>query len=137
MFATGTGLGPYISILKTAEVWGSFEKIVLIHGAPLVKELAYADQIETWQQTNPDQFRFTSCVTREKNLAGLHGRVTELLANGELEEQVGLKIEKESSHVMLCGNHNMIDDMKASLAERGLRKHLRHKPGQITTEKYF
>ena len=137
MFATGTGLGPYISILKTAEVWGSFEKIVLIHGAPLVKELAYADQIETWQQTNPDQFRFTSCVTREKNLAGLHGRVTELLANGELEEQVGLKIDKESSHVMLCGNHNMIDDMKASLAERGLRKHLRHKPGQITTEKYF
>jgi ferredoxin--NADP+ reductase len=63
--------------------------------------------------------------------------VTELLANGELEEQVGLKIDKESSHVMLCGNHNMIDDMKASLAERGLRKHLRHKPGQITTEKYF
>ena len=137
MFATGTGLGPYISILKTAEVWERFEKIVLIHGVPLLKELAYADLIRTWQQNNPEQFGFVSCITQEPNPAGLHGRVTEIYAKGELEKQVGLKIDKKNSHVMLCGNHNMIDDMKISLAERGMSKHLRHKPGQITTEQYF
>ena len=137
MIATGTGLGPYISILKTGEVWERFEKIVLIHGAPLLKELAYGDLISTWRQTNPEQFRFASCVTREQNPTGLHGRITKLLATGELEKQIGLKIDKENSHIMLCGNHHMIDAMKTSLIERGMRKHLRRKPGQITTEKYF
>lgn len=137
MFATGTGLGPYISILKTAEIWERFEKLVLVHGTPLVEELVYADLISSWQQSNPEQFRFTSCVTREQNSVGLHGRVTDLLAKGFLEKQVGLEIRKESSHIMLCGSHNMIDDMKTSLAERGMKKHLRHKPGHITTEQYF
>ena len=137
MFATGSGLGPYISILKTAEIWERFEKIVLVHGAPLVKELVYADLIRTWQQNSPDQFRFISCVTREQNPAGLHGRVTDLFAKGDLENEIGLEISKENSHLMLCGNHNMIDAMKTSLAKRGLKKHLRHKPGHITTEEYF
>jgi len=137
MFATGTGLGPYISILKTAEIWARFEKIVLVHGTPLTEELVYVDLISSWQRSNPEQFRFTSCVTREQNSAGLHGRVTDLFAEGILEKQVGLEIRKENSHIMLCGNHNMIDDMKTSLAERGMSKHLRHKPGHITTEQYF
>jgi ferredoxin--NADP+ reductase len=137
MFATGTGLGPYISILKTSVVWERFEKIVLIHGAPLVQELAYADLIGSWQQNNPEQFRFAACVTREQNPAGLHGRVTELLAKGELEQRIGLGISHQHSHVMLCGNHNMIKDMRDVLAERGMSKHLRHQPGQITTEEYF
>ncbi|MCG8426897.1 MAG: ferredoxin--NADP reductase [Chromatiales bacterium] len=137
MFATGTGLGPYISILKTADVWKRFEKVVLVHGVPLMKELAYADLIGTWQQKYPDQFRFVSCVTREQNSAGLHGRMTDLFVNDVLEKQIGLEISKDNSHVMLCGNHNMIKDMKALLAERGMSRHLRHKPGQVTTEQYY
>ncbi len=137
MIATGTGLGPCISILKTAEVWERFEKIVLAHGVPQVKELVYADLIKKWQQIKPEQFRFASCVTREQNPAGLHGRVTDLLARGDLERQIGLEISKDNSHLMLCGSHNMIDAMKTSLAERGMKKHLRHQPGQITVEKYF
>ena len=137
MFATGTGLGPYISILKTADVWERFEKVVLIHGTALSKERVYPDQIEKWQENNPGRFQFVSCVTREQNSSGLQGRVTDLLTGGDLEKQVGLEISKENSHVMLCGNHNMIEDMKTSLAERGMSKHLRHKPGHITTEQYF
>ena len=137
MFATGTGLGPYISILKTAEIWVRFEKIVLVHGVPLIEELAYVDLIWTLQQNHPEQFRFASCVTREQNPVGLHGRMTDLLANGVLEKQAGLAISKEDSHLMLCGNHSMIDDMKTLLAECGMSKHLRHKPGHITTEQYF
>lgn len=137
MFATGTGLGPYISILKTAEAWQRFENIVLVQGVPLLEELAYADIIGTWRQQYPEQFRFVSCVTREQNPAGLQGRITELLGQGDLEKHAGLEINEANSHIMLCGNHNMIDDMKVLLGKRGMDKHLRHKPGHITTEQYF
>jgi ferredoxin--NADP+ reductase len=137
MFATGTGLGPYISILKTAEIWQRFEKIVLVHSVPLVEELVYADLIEIWQKKYPEQFQFVSCVTREQNPMGLQGRITDLLTRGILEQYVDLEISEGSSHIMLCGNHNMINDMKTLLAERGMSRHLRHKPGHITTEQYF
>lgn len=137
MFATGTGLGPYISILKTPEIWDSFEKIFLVHGVSLVKELVYKDLIEKWQDEYPEQFQYISCVTREDNPAGLKGRMTDLLTTGVLEQHAHLDICKENSHVMLCGNHNMINDMKKILGDRDMSKHLRHKAGHITTEQYF
>ena len=137
MVATGTGLGPYISILKTEEAWQRFQKIVLVHGVALSEELVFAELIQRWQRDHPAQFEYIACVTREHNSAGLHGRVTNLLDSGVLEKTAGLKISPETSHVMLCGNHNMIDDMKALLAKRGMNRNLRRKPGHITTEQYF
>lgn len=137
MIATGTGLGPYLSILKTAQAWERFDKIILVHGVPVVKELAYAELIQGFIARYPKQFRFISCVTREANPQGLAGRVTTLLESGELEKTADITISPEQSHIMLCGNHNMLDDMKNLLDKRGLRKHLRHKPGHITTEQYF
>ena len=64
MLATGTGLGLYISILRTSAIWERFEKIVLVHGVPLLEELAYDELIETWQQDYPEQFQFVSCDAR-------------------------------------------------------------------------
>lgn len=137
MVATGTGLGPYLSILKTAEAWERFQQIALVHSVPQREELLYADLIQCFAHEHPQQFRFVACVTREANPAGLETRVTTALASGALEALAGLEIKAEDSHVMLCGNHNMLDDMKALLAERGMQRHLRHKPGHITTEQYF
>jgi ferredoxin--NADP+ reductase len=137
MLATGTGLGPYLSILKTASVWERFQRITLVHGVPLVDELAYADLIQSFADQHPDQFRFISCVTREANPHGLEGRITTHFASGALEQAAGLTIAPENSHIMLCGNHNMLNEMKELLGKRGLQRHLRHKPGHITTEQYF
>lgn len=137
MIATGTGLGPYLSILKTEEPWKRFRKIVLVHSVPFARELAYADLIAKFAEQHPEQFRFVSCVTREANRDGLESRVTDALANGTLEQFAGVHINVEDTHVMLCGNHNMLNDMKALLGERGMQRHLRHKPGHITTEQYF
>jgi ferredoxin--NADP+ reductase len=67
----------------------------------------------------------------------LEGRVTDCLQNGELKRKTGLEINKSDSAVMLCGNHQMIAEMQSLLAPRGLRKHLRHAPGQIIIEQYF
>ena len=137
MLATGTGLGPYISMLKTEEVWQRFEKVVLVQGVALTSELAYSDLISELQAEHPDQFHYLSCVTREANPDGLEQRITDSLEDGSLESHVGLGLDKEESHVMLCGSHHMINDMKALLAERGMNKHFRHKPGNVTTEQYF
>lgn len=137
MIATGTGLGPYISILRAGEIWQRFEKITLVHGVPHLDELTFSEVIETWQQDRPDQFQYVSCVSREPNPTGLHGRVTDKLADGSLEKQASLEINKDNSHIMLCGNHSMINDMRTLLSERDMNRHRRHKPGHITTEQYF
>ncbi len=137
MIATGTGLGPYLSILTTALPWQRFQKIVLVHGVPLAGELAYAELIQTLVAEHPEQFRFLSCVTREPNPAGLEGRITTAFESGALEQAAGTLISPDDTHVMLCGNHNMLNDMKELLGKRGMQRHLRHKPGHITTEQYF
>jgi ferredoxin--NADP+ reductase len=137
MFATGTGLGPYLSMLRTQKLWQRFENVVLVHGVPLVEELVYQANIVAAARSYPHRFHATSCVSREQNSAGLQGRITDALASGELEKRVGIALSPDDSSVMLCGNHSMISDMQALLQARGMRRHLRHKPGHVVTEQYF
>ncbi len=137
LIATGTGLGPYLSILRTAQLWEHYEHVVLVHGAPLREELVYRNLIDAVQSEHADSFQYIPCVSREDNPEGFRGRVTDVLDNGKLEQRTGLEINESDSAVMLCGNHNMITDMQTLLAQRGMRKHLRHKPGQIIIEQYF
>jgi len=137
LIATGTGLGPYLSILRTPQLWERFENVVLVHGVPLREELVYQDVINLVQEMYADRFGYISCVSREANPAGITGRITDALRCGELERRAGLPITASDSSVMLCGNHSMINDMRLLLAERNMQRHLRHKPGQILTEQYF
>ena len=137
MIATGTGLGPYLSMLKTTQPWQRFERVILVHSVRHVNELAYDQLLHQLTLQYPQQFQYISCVTRETNPRGLNSRVTTLLGNGELELYAGMTIQPETSHVMLCGNHSMLEDMKNLLGQRGMQRHLRHKPGHITTEQYF
>lgn len=137
MFATGTGLGPYVSMLQSPEIWQRFQRCVLIHSVGQANELAYQLQIRAIQAEHSNTFSYLTCVTQKDVSEGFNQRFTELLKNGELEKNVGLQITPENSHIMLCGNHKMLDEMKKLLGERGLQKHLRHKPGHITTEQYF
>ncbi len=137
LVATGTGLGPYLSILRTGQLWERYENVVLVHGVPYCEELVYQDVINLVQSKYPERFRYLSCVSREKNPTGLNGRITDTLNRGDLERSVGFPISKATSSVMLCGNHNMIKDIQSILAARGMQKHLHHKPGQILTEQYF
>ena len=138
LVATGTGLGPYLSMLRTQQIWQQFSKIVLIHGVAVREELAYQEEIiQPALAEHPTQLQYISCVTQEENPTGFNGRVTAALSSGWLEQQTGLTISADNSAVMLCGNHAMINDMKALLKEREMKKHLRHKAGNIVTEQYF
>lgn len=136
LLATGTALGVYLSILRTEEPWDKFEQVILIHGVRSRLELTYSATLSAIAEQRGDRFRFLSTLSREENDAGLTGRITNLLINGQLEAEIGSSIEKESSHVMLCGNSEMIKETKSILEERGLERHRRQVPGHYSLEQY-
>ncbi len=137
MLATGTALGPFLSILKTATPWHRFDKLVLVHGARTRAELVYQDTIAGFRRGHPEQFQFFAIVTREQVPGALPMRITQALESGELERRAGLQITPEDSQVMICGNPAMVKDTVELLKARGLRENLRKQPGQITTERYW
>ncbi len=137
MLSTGTGIGPFLSMLKTQDAWERFENIVLVHAVPHANELCYSEVIEQFQSEHPEQFQFISVVSREKHEYSLRGRIPALIENGSLETVTKVKMSKEDSHVMLCGNSGMLKDSKAILKERGMDRHLNHKPGHVSAEQYF
>lgn len=137
MMSTGTGIGPYLSILKTAEAWERFEKIILVHAVPVASELNYSDLVEKFANEYSEKFKFIPIVSREDHEGVLKGRIPALIKNGELEENAGLEINADNSHIMLCGNSGMLNDAKAVLKKRGMNRHLNHKPGHISSEQYF
>jgi ferredoxin/flavodoxin---NADP+ reductase len=136
MLATGTGIGPFLSSLKTAQPWQRFDRVVLAYSVRMLDELNYRDTIERLLAAHPDQFRFVPFVTRERVEEAFHVRITDALASGEFEQRAGIGISAADSHVMMCGNSAMISQVSEQLQQRGLRKHLRREPGHITTEKY-
>lgn len=138
MFATGTAIGPYLSILQQGEGLTRFEKIILVHATRYAEDLSYLPLFEQLQQQNGDRLCIQTIVSREQHPDSLHGRVPALLASGELEAAVNLSLTDDASHVMLCGNPDMVRDTQHYLkTERGMRKHLRRKPGHITSEHYW
>ena len=136
LIATGTGIGPFLAILKSKAVWQKFKKAVLCYSVSYVEELAYRDSIAELEQAHGDQFCFVPIVTRESFAGGLGHRVPTAMQDGSLEQFAGLAINADNSHVMMCGSSDMITDVSAALVERGMQKHRRRDPGHFTTEKY-
>ena len=136
MMATGTGVGPFLSILKSETVWRRFSRVLLCYSVRSADELAYTDLIAELGGKHPDQFTFVPIVTREAVDGALGQRLPALLRDGSLEARAGLEISAEDSHIMMCGSQAMIAEVGAALGERGMRKHLRRKPGHFISEKY-
>ncbi len=138
MLATGTALGPYLSILQEGRDLDRFENIVLVHAARYARDLSYLPLMQSLQQRYRGKLRIQTVVSREDAAGSLTGRIPALIEQGELEAAVGLTISAEHSHVMLCGNPEMVRDTQQVLKEtRQMRKHLRRKPGHITSEHYW
>ncbi|HMR10539.1 MAG TPA: ferredoxin--NADP reductase [Polyangiaceae bacterium] len=137
LVATGTGLGPFISILRAGALFERFEHVVVVHGVRRADHLAYADEIRALR---PERcaVSYVPVVSREPERSGvLHGRVTAALSSGQLEDAAGRVLSPARSHLMLCGNPEMITDLMALLSARGLQRHRVRKPGHVTIEKYW
>jgi ferredoxin--NADP+ reductase len=136
LMATGTGIGPFLSSLKTDEPWQRFKKIVLGYSVRSIEELSYTDTISRLLEKHPGQLEFVPFVTREIMEGAINSRITKAIESGELERRVGITLGPETSHIMMCGNSAMIQEVSDLLGSRGMRRHRRREPGHITTEKY-
>lgn len=142
LLSTGTGLAPFLSILQDFEVWEKFERIILVYSVREAKELAYQELIAGLGQRDylaeyAHKLQFIPTVTREQHPGALHGRITQLIENGELERAAGLALTPEHSRVMLCGNPQMVDDTRQILKQRDMNLSLSRRPGQVAVETYW
>jgi ferredoxin/flavodoxin---NADP+ reductase len=137
MLATGTGLGPFLSMLRSGAAFERAERVVLAHGARGPAELAHRSELQALVAARAGAFEYLPVLSREPEPALLSGRLTQVLPTGELEARARLKLDAGRSHVLLCGNPAMIDEITTQLVERGLRRHRQRSPGHITTEKYW
>ena len=134
LVSTGTGIAPYLSILRTEAPWQRFRNVVLVHAVRFSRELVYQDLIGKIQ--NPG-FKYVTFVSREPHPGSLAGRIPAAMRDGRLEAAAGVALSAATSHVMLCGNPQMLKDAAAALAQRGMRKHRRRAPGHITVESFW
>lgn len=135
--ATGTGVGPFLSMLRTDAPWERFPRIVLVQAVREGRELAYAEVIAQIARAHPGAFTHIPVVSREPHHGALRGRIPALIDDGRLEFRAGLPISAESAQVMLCGNPQMVDDTQAMLKRRGMRRHRRREPGHMHVEAYW
>ena len=129
LVSTGTGLAPFLSILRTDT--SRFKNVVLVHAARYARELTYPEVIRGTRA------RYVTIVSREKHRRSLEGRIPAAILDGRLEAAAGVELSARTSHVMLCGNPQMLRDAQAALARRGMRKHRRRTPGHITVESFW
>jgi ferredoxin--NADP+ reductase len=134
LIATGTGLAPYVSMLRHGALWERFRKVVILHGVRDRKQLGYREELEAATQGRP--LVFLPACTRDDAPGCLRGRVPNLFDDGTLERAADAAIDARS-HVMMCGNPDMIVAMRERLAARGLLLHTPKRHGNVHLERYW
>lgn len=143
LIGTGTGLAPFMSLIRDPDVYDRFAKVVLVHGVREVAELAYAEEIERDLPNHEllgeqiaGQLIYYPTVTREpfRN----RGRITDLVETGRIFSDIGLPAwDPAQDRVMLCGSPQMLADMVALLEKGGFTEGNSSKPGSYVIEKAF
>jgi ferredoxin/flavodoxin---NADP+ reductase len=137
LLATGTGIAPFLSILRTGEIWQRYRRVILVHGVRHANELVYQDMIRAVAGARGSRFVYVKTTTREEVPDALQGRIPAAIRDGRLEAAAGAAIAPGRSQFMLCGNPAMLKDAAAELVQRGLRKNRRRTPGHITVESFW
>ena len=143
LLSTGTGMAPFLSIIRDPDTYERFEKVILVHGVREVKELAYHDyltqelpQHEFLGEMVRQQLLYYPTVTREpyKN----QGRLTDAIENGKLFADLGLPaLDPTRDRVMICGSPQMLKDLKRMLEERQFKEGNTSTPGDFVIERAF
>lgn len=143
LLGTGTGLAPFLSLIRDPETYERYEKVVLVHGCRLVSELAYGERItkalpqdEFIGEMIREQLLYYPTVTREpfRN----RGRITDLLTSGQLFGDLGLcPFDPAGDRFMLCGSPQLVVDLRAIFAEQGLQEGNHGEAGDYVVERAF
>ncbi|WP_343155138.1 FAD-binding oxidoreductase [Buchnera aphidicola (Kurisakia onigurumii)] len=139
MIATGTAIGPYLSILQYKKnINKKFKKIILIYAVRYYKDLNYLKLLNKLKKKYKGKLYIQIILSREKKINTLYGRIPFLLQEKIIEKKIGVFINKDNTHIMLCGNPNMVKQTNKILVEKYfLKKNLRREPGNITIEHYW
>ena len=143
LLSTGTGLAPFMSIIKDLDVYEQYDKVILTHGVRYVSELAYQDRIEIELPNNEyfgdivrDKLIYYPTVTREEYRNT--GRLTDLIRSGKLAADIGLEnIDPENDRFMLCGSPAMLDELTDMLDELGFKEARGGHAGHYVIERAF
>lgn len=142
LLATGTGLAPFMSVIKDPEVYERFDKVILTHGVREVSELAYQDVIkelpenEFFGEMVKGKLLYYPTVTRED----FHttGRLTDALTSGKMSESLGLPpVNVEDDRFMLCGSPSMLKDFCEILDAKGFKETIRGDISEYVIERAF
>lgn len=142
LLCTGTGLAPFLSMLREAATWNDYGNLVLVHCVRYANELAYADEIHALAEGAKARgaraaLHYVPVVTRTRVPGALTERVPALLEGGALAARVGLPIDSSMARVLICGNPDMISQTRKLLSARGFATSRRGKPGQMAVENYW
>jgi ferredoxin--NADP+ reductase len=143
LIGTGTGLAPFLSVIKDPETYDRFEKIVLLHGCRRVAELAYGEMIteklpqdELIGELIREQLIYYPTVTRDpfRN----RGRITSLITSGKLFSDISLPdLDAAKDRVMICGSPALLADTKSILIEKGFEEGNHGEAADFVVEKAF
>ena len=134
--ATGTGICPYISMLRTYKSLGTDRKVVLIHGVRYSGDFGYYEELSKTQHLRKNFFFFPTVSRPGKDWKGIKGRVQDVFELGSFKK-IWDEISPKDTAVMLCGNPQMIEDLILRLEPLGFNKHTRNKKGNLHFEKYW
>ncbi|HNR82988.1 ferredoxin--NADP reductase [Ottowia sp.] len=143
LFGTGTGLAPFMSIIRDPDTYEKFDQVILVHGCRLVSELAYREYItqelprhEFLGELVSSQLRYYPTVTREP--FPTQGRIPELIESGRMARDLGLPdLHPQLDRVMLCGSPEMLKSIKEVLEKRGFKEGNTTTPGDFVVERAF
>ena len=139
LIATGTGLAPYVSMLRTMLIEETKRKFVVLHGARYSWDLGYRAELESLARLRPN-FTYIPTITRgneDPHFHGQVGRVQNLVADGAIEKASGVKLDPAETDVFLCGHPEMITEVKAFLGARGFTPDHGKQSGTIHVEEYW
>lgn len=130
LVSTGTGIAPFMSMLRTPSTWKVGRKISVIHGVRYPKDLAYREELN--ELGSGGALAYHPIVSREDpEWKGERGHLQKLFERGVI------KLDPAKDHVFLCGNPAMIDEMEKLLLSQGYVVHSRKTPGNLHLEKYW
>ncbi|MDP2284205.1 MAG: ferredoxin--NADP reductase [Pseudohongiella sp.] len=143
LVGTGTGLAPFMSIIRDPEVYERFEKVILVHGVRRIIDLAYRDYITNELPQNEffgdvvrEKLVYYPTVTRDEFVN--QGRVTDILVDGTLCQKIGVPaMSPEHDRFMLCGSPTMLKDMCKILDGAGFKESRQGIQAQYVIERAF
>ncbi|MFO8035118.1 MAG: ferredoxin--NADP reductase [Anaerolineales bacterium] len=137
MIATGTGIAPYISFLRSYITSRPEQKMAVVQGAAKQWDLGYFSELTFLEDGFSNFYYLPTLTDANETWAGHELWIEEMLERGVIEEETGIEIDPEKTHIFLCGNPNMVKNASKFLYEHGYKRHSRKEPGSLHIEEFW